>query len=101
MSDTMQGGVHPFPERTQVFRRDRRMTTADDMIRNADDWRIYVREDAVQAQISAAVAAERERCAVLIAKFDMPEAAAAIGFNFSRDAPSRVFAAAIRRGEQP
>jgi hypothetical protein len=55
MSDTMQGGVHPFPERTQVFRRDRRMTTADEMIRNADDWRIYVREDAVQAQIDAAV----------------------------------------------
>ena len=57
----MQGGVHPFPERTLVFRRDRRMTTADEIIRNADDWRIYVRADTMQAQIDAAVAAERER----------------------------------------
>jgi len=57
MSDTTQGGVRPFPERTQVFRRDRRMTTADEMIRNADDWRIYIRADTVQALIDAAVAA--------------------------------------------
>jgi hypothetical protein len=55
----------------------------------------------VQAQIDAAVKAERERCAVLIAKFDIPEDAAAAGTSFCRDAPSRVFAAAIRKEEQP
>jgi Lar family restriction alleviation protein len=54
-----------------------------------------------QAQIDAAVMAERERCAVLIAKFDIPEEAADLGTGFCRDAPSRVFAAAIRKGEQP
>ncbi len=67
MSDTIQGGVHPFPERTQVFRRDRRMTTADEMIRTPDDWRIYVRADTVEALIDAAVKAERERCAEVAA----------------------------------
>ena len=55
----------------------------------------------MKAQIDAAVKAERERCAVLIAKFDIPEDAAAAGTSFCRDAPSRVFAAAIRKGEQP
>jgi len=57
--------------------------------------------DDIVAQIDAAVKAERERCAVLIAKFDSPEDAAAAGTSFCRDAPSRVFAAAIRKGEQP
>jgi hypothetical protein len=61
----------------------------------------YIRKDIAQAQIDAAVKAERERCAVLIAKFDIPEDAAAAGTSFCRDAPSRVFAAAIRKGEQP
>jgi hypothetical protein len=67
----------------------------------ADAQLKWVRADTVQAQIDAAVKTERERCAVLIAKFDIPEDAAAAGTSFCRDAPSRVFAAAIRKGEQP
>jgi hypothetical protein len=67
----------------------------------ADAQLKWVRADIAQAQIDAAVMAERERCAVLIAKFDIPEDAAAAGTSFCRDAPSRVFAAAIRKGEQP
>ncbi len=62
----------------------------------ADDVE-YIRKDIADA----AVRAERERCAVLIAKFDIPEQADALGIHFSRDAPSRVFAAAIRKGDQP
>ncbi len=76
---------------------DRRPTMQDE----ADAQLKWVRADIAQAQIDAAVMAERERCAVLIAKFDIPEDAAAAGTSFCRDAPSRVFAAAIRKGEQP
>ena len=55
----------------------------------------------IVAQLAAAREAERERCAVLIAKFDIHEDVAAAGASFCHDAPSRVFAAAIRKGQQP
>jgi hypothetical protein len=101
MSDTMPGIAAAFPDTIQIFRRDRKMTFGDHVNHDPNDWQAYIRADAVQAQIDAAVKAERERCAVLIAKFDISEDDAASGVRFFRDAPSRVFAAAIRKGDQP
>jgi hypothetical protein len=99
MSD-QPGIFKAFPDKLQIFRRDRKMTLGDHVNRDPNDWQAYIRADAVQAQIDAAVKAERERCAALIAKFDIPEDAADAGTSFCRDAPSRVFAAAIRNGDQ-
>jgi hypothetical protein len=100
MSDLLPEIVEAFPDRLKIFRRDRKMTFGDHVNYDPNDWQAYIRADAVQAQIDAAVEAERERCAALIAKFDIPEDAAAAGTSFCHDAPSRVFAAAIRKGDQ-
>jgi hypothetical protein len=96
----MPGTAEAFPEKLHIFRRDRKMTFGDHVNNDPNDWQAYIRADAVQAKIDAAVKAERERCAALIAKFDIPEDAATAGTSFCRDAPSRVFAAAIRKGDQ-
>jgi len=63
MSDTMPGIAEAFPDTIQIFRRDRKMTFGDHVNHDPNDWQAYIRADAVQAQIDAAVKAERERCA--------------------------------------
>jgi hypothetical protein len=69
-----------FPERLYIFRRDRRMTFNDHVNRDPVDWRDYIRKDTVQAQIDAAVKAERERRAKVAetCPFSTPWVAAAI-----------------------
>ena len=63
MSDTMPGTAEAFPEKLHIFRRDRKMTFGDHVNHDPNDWQVYIRVDAVQAQIDAAVRTERERCA--------------------------------------
>jgi hypothetical protein len=57
------GTAEAFPDKLQIFRRDRKMTFGDHVNHDPNDWQAYIRADAVQAQIDAAVRAERERCA--------------------------------------
>ncbi len=67
MSDTITGTAKAFPDKLNIFRRDRKMTFGDHVNYDPNDWQAYIRADAVQAQISAAVKAERERCAKVAA----------------------------------
>ena len=60
MSD-QPGTAEAFPDTIQIFRRDRKMTFGDHVNHDPNDWQSYIRADAVQAQIDAAVRAERER----------------------------------------
>jgi hypothetical protein len=73
------------------------------------DWQAYIRTDAVQAQIDAAVRAERERCAKLTAaRADYIDDAVLRGgsegficsLKFARAELSDI-ATAIRKGDQP
>jgi hypothetical protein len=61
MSDTITGIAKAFPDTLQIFRRDRKMTFGDHVNYDPNDWRVYIRADAAQARIDAAVRAERER----------------------------------------
>ncbi len=63
MRDTMPEIAEAFPDTIQIFRRDRKMTFGDHVNHDPNDWQVYIRADAVQAQIDSAVKAERERCA--------------------------------------
>ena len=63
MTDTMPEIAKAFPDNLQIFRRDRKMTFGDHVDHDPNDWQAYIRADAVQAQIDAAVRAERDRCA--------------------------------------
>ncbi len=59
MSDTIPDEA--FPERLNIFRRDRQINLGDHLAPDPVDWCDYIRKDTVQAQIDAAVKAERER----------------------------------------
>jgi hypothetical protein len=69
MSD-QPGTAEAFPDKLHIFRRDRKMTFGDHVNHDPNDWQAYIRADAVQAQIDAAVMAERERCAERFANHD-------------------------------
>ncbi len=56
MSD-QPGIAEAFPDKLQIFRRDRKMTFGDQVNHDPNDWQTYIRADAVQAQIDAAVKA--------------------------------------------
>ena len=66
LTDTMPGIAEAFPDKLQIFRRDRKMTFGDHVDHDPNDWQAYIRADDVQAQIDAAVQAERERCAKVV-----------------------------------
>ncbi len=93
MSDTVPGIAEAFPDKLQIFRRDRKMTFGDHVNHDPNDWQAYIRADSVQAQIDAAVRAERGRCAKV-----------AFGFGdvdiLAEHKPFAI-AAAIRKGDQP
>ena len=108
MSDTIPDEA--FPERLNIFRRDRRMTLNDHVNPDPVDWCDYIRKDTVQAQIDAAVKAERERIAAMIeTRADYLEDAIHNGSGSKTLIASqkggmielRHIAAAIRKGEQP
>jgi len=88
MSD-QPGIAEAFPDKLQIFRRDRKMTFGDQVDHDPNDWQAYIRADDVQAQIDAAVRAERERCAKVA---ENPRAAGHWGPWVAR---------IIRQGEQP
>jgi hypothetical protein len=78
----------------------------------ADAQLKWVRADTVQAQIDAAVKAERDRCAKVAEaqeavatareeKADDDESDWAAGVVFGTKVGARVIAAAIRKGDQP
>jgi hypothetical protein len=54
MSDLLPGTAEAFPDKLQIFRRDRKMTIGDHVNHDPNDWQAYTRADAVQAQIDAA-----------------------------------------------
>jgi hypothetical protein len=60
MSD-QPGTAEAFPDKLHIFRRDRKMTFGDHVNHDPNDWQAYIRADAVQAQIDAAVKAERAK----------------------------------------
>ena len=108
MSD-QPGTAEAFPDKLQIFRRDRKMTFGDHMDHDPNDWQAYIRADAAQAQIDAAVMAERERCAKLAAaRADYIDDAVLRGgsegfiqsLKCARAELSDI-AAAIRKGKQP
>jgi hypothetical protein len=98
-----------FPERLNIFRRDRRMTLNDHVNPDPVDWCDYIRKDTVQAQIDAAVKAERERIAAMIeTRADYLEDSIKFCGNKKLivslkggTIELRRIAAAIRKGEQP
>jgi hypothetical protein len=106
MSD-QPGIAEAFPEKLHIFRRDRKMTLGDHMNHDPNDWQAYIRADAVQAQIDAAVRAERERIATMIeataytsngaVRSLEPVSPALVGMDMHH----ATIAAAIRKGDQP
>jgi hypothetical protein len=92
-----------FPERLNIFRRDRRMTCNDHVNRDPVDWCDYIRKDIADA----AVKAERERIATMIEATSYtvngavrslePVSPAFVGMDMHH----ATIAAAIRKGEQP
>jgi hypothetical protein len=101
MSDTVPGIAEAFPETLHIFLRDQKMTFGDHVNHDPNDWRAYIRADAVQAQIAAAVQAERERCAKTAEAHGVyPE------LNLWNGGPEwyrhgQAIAAAIRKEKQP
>jgi hypothetical protein len=106
MSD-QPGIAKAFPDTLQIFRRDRKMTLGDHVNHDPNDWQAYIRADAVQAQIDAAVKAERERIAAMIeaavytsngaVRSLEPVSPALVGMDMHH----ATIAAAIRKGGQP
>jgi hypothetical protein len=100
MSD-QPGTAEAFPDKLQIFRRDRKMTFGDHVNHDPNDWQVYIRADAAQAQIDAAVKAERERCAKTAEAHGVyPE------LNVWNGGPEwyrhgQAIATAIRKGDQP
>lgn len=94
MSDTMPEIAKAFPDKLQIFRRDRKMTFGDHVNHDPNNWQVYIRADAVQAQIDAAVRAERDRCAERFANHNLIRMSQYVG-GWRHDVYS-----AIRNGDQ-
>ena len=103
----MPGIDEAFPDKLHIFRRDRKMTFGDHVNHDPNDWQAYIRANAVQAQIDAAVKAERERIAIMIeataytsngaVRSLEPVSPALVGMDMHH----ATIAAAIRNGDQP